>query len=80
MNLKKKSFKNIVTSIFSFSHNVFLPPQKEFLFLSYICFVVCKCFQFVQVQILLCGKELKDKYRNCQLKNIWILAHKLLYS
>ena len=35
-----------VTIIFSFSHNVFYPSQKEFLFWSYIYFVVCKCFQF----------------------------------
>ena len=38
--------KMLVTSIFSFSHNVFYPSQKEFLYLSYIYCVVCKCFQF----------------------------------
>ena len=41
--------KMLVTSIFSFSRNVFYPFQKEFLFLSYTYFVVCKCFQFGQV-------------------------------
>ena len=30
---------------FSFSHNIFHPFQREFLFLSCIYFVVCKCFQ-----------------------------------
>ena len=42
--------KMLVTSIFFFSHNVFYQSQKEFLFLSYIYFVVCKCFQFGPVQ------------------------------
>ena len=38
--------KVLVSSIFSFSHNVFYSFKKDFLFLSYIYFVVCKCFQF----------------------------------
>ena len=29
-----------------FSHNVFYPSLKEFLSLSYIYFVVCKCVEF----------------------------------
>ena len=37
--------KMLVTSIFSFSNHVFYQSQKEFLFLSYIYFVVCKCFE-----------------------------------
>ena len=44
--------KMLVTSIFSFSHNVFFQFQKEFLFLSHIYFVVCKCFQFGPVKKL----------------------------
>ena len=40
-----KKEKMLVTSIFSFSHNVFYQYQKEFLCLSDIYFVVCKCFQ-----------------------------------
>ena len=38
--------KMLVTSIFSFSHNVFYPSLNKFQFFSYIYFVVCKCFQF----------------------------------
>ena len=47
---KKKTLwekeKMLVASIVSFSHNVLYPSQKEFLFLSNIYFVACKCFQF----------------------------------
>ena len=39
-----------VTSIFSFSQNVFYPFQNKFQHLSHIYFVVCKCFQFDRVQ------------------------------
>ena len=38
--------KMLVTSIFSFSHNVFYPLQSNFLFFRHIYFVVCKCFNF----------------------------------
>ena len=56
--LKKKPFENIVgngenagiTSIFSFSHNVFYSSRNKFHFFSYIYFVVCKCFQYGPVQ------------------------------
>ena len=47
------------TSIFSFSHNVLLPSKKEFLFLSYIYFVI---FNLAKSKILLCGKELKQPF------------------
>ena len=40
--------KMLVTSILSFSDNVFYSFQKGFLFLSYIHFVVLKGFQFGQ--------------------------------
>ena len=40
----------LVTSIFSFSHNVFYPPIGSFPFLIYFYFVVCKCFEFGPVQ------------------------------
>ena len=54
---KKESFwkhwgkkeKMLVTSIFSFSHNVFYPSQNEFQVLSHIWFAVCKCFQLEKV-------------------------------
>ena len=38
--------KMLVTSIFSFSHNVFYPFQNNFQFLSQFYFAVCNCFQF----------------------------------
>ena len=50
--------KMLVTSIFSFSHNVFYPSTDEFKPLSHIWIVVCKCFQFGQVQNFVIGKEL----------------------
>ena len=49
--LTKKPFRNIVgkgenagNQHFLLFHNVFYRFHKEFLFLSYIYFVVCKCF------------------------------------
>ena len=39
----------LVTSIFSFSHNIYYPSQNKLPYLSYIYLVVCKCFQFGQV-------------------------------
>ena len=58
MTLGKRTFGNIVgkmekmlvTSIFSFSQNVFYLCQNKFLFLGYIYCVVCKCFEFRPVQ------------------------------
>ena len=41
-----KKEKMLVTSIFSFSNNVFYPSENKFQFFSHIWFVVCKCFQF----------------------------------
>ena len=38
--------KMLVTSIFSFSHNVFYSFQNRFQFFSHIYFVICKCFRF----------------------------------
>ena len=46
--LKKE--KMLVTSIFSFSHNVFYPIKDRNLHLSYNYFVICKCVQFDLVQ------------------------------
>ena len=46
-NLRKKAFENIVgKGEMLVTRKVFDPTQREFLFLSYIYFVVCKCFQF----------------------------------
>ena len=39
----------LATSIFSFSHNVFYPSEKEHLLLNCIYFIVCECFEFGQV-------------------------------
>ena len=41
----------LVTSIFSFSHNVLCLYQNNFQVVGYIYFLVCKCFQFCVVQI-----------------------------
>ena len=40
----------LVTSISSFSHNVFYPIKDRNHHLSFIYFVVCNCFQFGHVQ------------------------------
>ena len=61
--------KMLVTSIFCFSHDVFYSFQKEFLFLSYIDYVVCKCCQFGPVQNLLFGKGLR-LIHDCTSQNI----------
>ena len=42
--------KMLVTSIFSFSQNVFYPVKDRYHYLNYINFVVCKCFQFGHIQ------------------------------
>ena len=42
--------KMLVTSIFSFSLNVFYPIKDRNKHLSYIYFVIWKCFQFVHIQ------------------------------
>ena len=49
----------LVTSIFSFSHNVFYHSQTKFKFFSHLYLVVCKCSQFGSVQNLSFGKKLK---------------------
>ena len=49
----------LVTSIFSFSNNVFSPFQNNFQIFTHIYFVICKCFQFSHV--LKVYKELKKK-------------------
>ena len=41
-----KKEKMLVTSIFSFSHNVFYPITYKFRHFSHIWIVVCKCFEF----------------------------------
>ena len=48
--LREKA-KMLVTSIFSFSNNVFYPIKDRNDHLGFICSVVCKCFQFGNVQI-----------------------------
>ena len=41
--------RNMVTSIFSFSNNIFYPSHEKFQFFSQISFLVGKSFQFGQV-------------------------------
>ena len=67
----------LVTSVFSFFHNVFFPSQKEFLSGSYMYFVVCKCFQFRLVVILSFGIELNTKQTNCLYLQVWKKCQKL---
>ena len=43
-------WKHCGTGIFSISHNVFHPFQNKYQFLWYICCVICKYFEFGQVQ------------------------------
>ena len=47
-----KKEKMLVTSIFSFSHNVFYPIKDRNHYLSFIYSVICKCFQFGHIQNL----------------------------
>ena len=43
----------LVTSIFSFSYNVFFPTKDTNHLLTYLYFIDCKCFQFGSVQNLI---------------------------
>ena len=54
-----KKEKMLVTSIFSFSHNVFFFIQHNNPKLSYITYVACNYFHLVQSKILSLGKELR---------------------
>ena len=53
--------KLLVTSIFSFSHNVFYPAQEEFLFICYIYLSSANAFNLVQTTNLSFGNGLKAK-------------------
>ena len=57
--------KMLVTSIFSFFHNVFYPSKNKFQFFIHIHFVVCKIYAFDldQSKIESFGKELKLSLR-----------------
>ena len=66
MTLGKKSFeklrekkKILVTGIFSFSHNVFYSIKDRNHHLSYIYFVVCKCFQLGLIQNFVVRERIK---------------------
>ena len=48
----------LVTSIFSFSHNVFYPSQNKFQFFSHIYLSSANAFSLNQSKILSFGKEL----------------------
>ena len=43
--------KKLLTSMFSFSHNVFYTIKDRNYHLCYVYFAVCKCFELVQGQI-----------------------------
>ena len=54
--------KMLVSSIFSFSHNVFLAVQKEFLFLSYIYILSsANLFNLDKSKILSFGEDLQEE-------------------
>ena len=56
----------LITSIFSFSHNVFYSIKDRNYHLYYIYFVVCKCFQFGQGQIFVVWEWVEHFYEHCQ--------------
>ena len=55
----------LITSIFSFSNNGFLPSQKEFLFLNYIYLLSANASNLDKSKILLFGKEIKSQLQVC---------------
>ena len=70
--------KMLVTSILFFSHNVSYAIKGRNHHLTYIYFVVCKCFQPGHVQNL--GKELNNGFCSAfrgiiQEKGIWGVSH-----
>ena len=54
----------LVTSIFSFFHNVFYALQDRNYHLCYIYFVVCKCFEFGQSQIFVVWEWVNSLFAN----------------
>ena len=52
--------KMLVTSIFSFSHNLFYPTKDRNRHFSNTAFVVCKCFQFGQSQNFVVFKSISS--------------------
>ena len=59
-----EKLKMLVTSTFSFFHNVFYPSQNNFQVLGYIYFVVCKSFELRLVYNFSFGKELNLSKKN----------------
>ena len=53
----------LVTSIFAFSHNVFLPSQNKFRSFSLFYYVVCNSFQFGLSLNFSFGKELNQGFQ-----------------
>ena len=62
--------KMLVTSIFSFSHNVFYSIKDRNYHLCYIHFVVCRCYQFGQGQIFVIWEWVKCEILSCDNKFI----------
>ena len=68
-NPKKEAFwkqlwkkeKMLVTSIFSFLHNIFYPSWTKYEILSYNYIVICKYFQFRPVQNFVIWYRVDDK-------------------
>ena len=81
--LHSGELKILVTSILSFSHNVFSPSQMELLIFIYIYFVVCKSFEFGLSKILSFGKELPQIRTYFQISGEFIIqdiSYKLIGS
>ena len=68
---KKK--KMLVTSIFSFSNNVFYSINDRNIIVV-VYFVVCKCFQFVSSKISLFGNGLRKRFVERIQDNILIVG------
>ena len=67
-----ETVKMLVTSIFSFSYNVFYPIKDRNHHFSYIYCVVCKCFQFGHVQNFVVWYRVKKK--DCILSQLFFCS------
>ena len=68
--------KLLVTSIFSFSQNVFYSFQRKFQILSRIYFDVCKCFQFGFGQVFVVWQRVvPDLNFGQQMPSTWTRLH-----
>ena len=69
----------LITSIFSFSHNVFYPSQTKCEFFIHIYCVVCKCFQFGPVKDCVVWKRVKSVEAKVKAISDFLLQIRSLY-